>query len=63
MILWPVEFGALTQLWAATSPEGLNMSGKFLWPWAREGCMPWTATSLELQAKIWEWCETQIQNL
>ncbi|PPQ73482.1 hypothetical protein CVT26_010184 [Gymnopilus dilepis] len=36
-ILYPAHYGALTQLWAGTSPEGAELNGKFLIPWARVG--------------------------
>ncbi|GAA5907939.1 hypothetical protein JCM6882_001533 [Rhodosporidiobolus microsporus] len=37
LFLYPPPMGALTQLWGATSPEGANFQGKYLWPWARMG--------------------------
>ncbi|GAA5907942.1 hypothetical protein JCM6882_001534 [Rhodosporidiobolus microsporus] len=36
-LLHPPPMGAFTQLWGATSPEGANFQGKYLWPWARMG--------------------------
>jgi retinol dehydrogenase-12 len=55
--------GALTQLWAATSPTGVGMNGKYLWPWAREGKMPGAAKNLKRQQEVWAWCEEQVREI
>ncbi|KAF8910755.1 hypothetical protein CPB85DRAFT_678278 [Mucidula mucida] len=34
-LVYPAEYGALTQLYAGTSPEGKDFDGKYLGPWAR----------------------------
>jgi retinol dehydrogenase-12 len=62
-IVHPTHFGALTQLWAGTSSEGLNMNGKYLWPWAREGKAPAAASDLKVQAEVWAWCEEQVRDV
>lgn len=36
-MLHPTAMGAITQLWAGTSPEAVNLNGKYLVPWACEG--------------------------
>jgi retinol dehydrogenase-12 len=58
-----VPMGALTQLWAATSPAGVGMNGKYLWPWAREGKMPGAAKNLKRQQEVWAWCEEQVREI
>lgn len=63
MIVYPPHLGALTQLWAGTSSDGLGMNGKYLWPWAREGKMPVSAQDLKLQEEVWAWCEEQVKDL
>lgn len=37
VVLHPTAMGAITQLWAGTSPEAVNLNGKYLVPWACEG--------------------------
>ncbi|KAH7317998.1 hypothetical protein B0J17DRAFT_634012 [Rhizoctonia solani] len=37
LICYPASYGALTQLWSGTMPEGEKHNGKFLIPWARIG--------------------------
>jgi retinol dehydrogenase-12 len=59
----PADFGALTQLWAGTSPEGRNMNGKHGWPWAREGKAPEAAGDVQLQDQVWAWCEEQVKDI
>ena len=55
--------GALTQLYAATAPEALEMNGKFLIPWARVGKVAKAAKDPELARKLWEWCEEQVKDV
>ncbi|KZT60045.1 NAD(P)-binding protein [Calocera cornea HHB12733] len=46
--------GALTPLYAGTSPEALNMGGAYFWPWARVG-IPRADTRDEKQwRRVWE---------
>ncbi|KAI0066977.1 NAD-P-binding protein [Artomyces pyxidatus] len=53
-ILYPTPYGALTQLWAGTSPETVDFNGKFLIPWARVGeCRP-EANDPEIGRRLWE---------
>jgi hypothetical protein len=61
MITYPARHGALTQLWAGTSPEGLSFNGKYLWPWARIGKAPAQAQDEKLQEEVWKWLEEQVK--
>jgi len=64
--LWswhPVEKGALTQLWAATSPEGLALNGKALGPWCRVRPEIPRAEDDKLGDRLWEWLEEQVNDL
>ncbi|KAI0738885.1 hypothetical protein C8Q80DRAFT_216545 [Daedaleopsis nitida] len=55
--LYPVSLGALTQLYAGTMPEALNMNGEFLIPWARLGrCRP-EMYDEEYGQEVWKWIE------
>ncbi|KAJ6465014.1 hypothetical protein C8R45DRAFT_1055709 [Mycena sanguinolenta] len=49
--------GALTSLYAATSPETLNANGKYLIPWARLGKANSSTHDAELGTKLWAWLE------
>jgi len=53
----PDPLGALTPLYAGTSPETLDMGGKYFWPWAREG-IPRVDLKDETQwRRVWEFVE------
>ncbi|KAJ7137623.1 NAD-P-binding protein [Mycena crocata] len=54
---YPMEYGALTQLWAGTSSEGATFNGKYLIPWARMGKMPDTALTPGASEALWTWLE------
>jgi retinol dehydrogenase-12 len=55
-MLWPVELGALTQLYAATEPSALQHKGGYLRPWARVG-EPHEGTKNEAEQKeMWDYC-------
>jgi len=62
-ILRPVSFGALTQLWAGTSPEGLELNGKYLVPWARIGVPNPITEDPKLAEELWKWMEEQVENI
>ncbi|KAG8742088.1 hypothetical protein FRC10_002024 [Ceratobasidium sp. 414] len=59
LILHHASYGALTQLWAGTMPDGEQHSGKFLIPWARVGDAGAFARDEELAEKLWAWLEEQ----
>ncbi|KAF8810940.1 hypothetical protein BYT27DRAFT_7208949 [Phlegmacium glaucopus] len=54
-LIRPVSYGALTPLWAGTSPEGTGLNGKYLIPWARVGQPTSIASDLKLSAELWTW--------
>ncbi|KAI0318779.1 NAD(P)-binding protein [Amylostereum chailletii] len=58
-LLYPASLGALTQLWAGTSPEGAEFNGKYLVPWARVGKANPATQDPEEGEKLWEWLEEQ----
>ncbi|KAG8992134.1 hypothetical protein FRB94_011996 [Tulasnella sp. JGI-2019a] len=53
LTLYPAPFGALTQLWAGTSPETKDLNGKWLIPWARVGKMG-VDKDLKIGEKLWD---------
>ncbi|KAK7435109.1 short-chain alcohol dehydrogenase [Stygiomarasmius scandens] len=62
-ILYPPEFGVLTQLWAGTSPEAAHFNGKYLKPWAREGESSAASRNREYGEELWNWMEEQVQHI
>ncbi|KZO94649.1 NAD(P)-binding protein [Calocera viscosa TUFC12733] len=53
----PDPLGALTPLYAGTSPEAADLGGRYFWPWARVG-IPRKDTNDEAQWKrVWEFVE------
>ncbi|KAK0464215.1 uncharacterized protein EV420DRAFT_1515391 [Desarmillaria tabescens] len=62
-ILYPAPYGALTQLYAGTSPEGADFNGKYFIPWARLGT-PNPASQDEQKGKqLWDWLEDQVKDV
>jgi len=62
-ILYEPLLGALTQLWAGTSPEGASMNGKYLRPWARVGAAHPDSQDPELGKQLWTWLEEQVEKV
>ncbi|KAG8803494.1 hypothetical protein FRC18_007297, partial [Serendipita sp. 400] len=54
--------GALTQLYAANSPEAQKLSGKYLVPIARVEEPLAIANDQELAKKMWDWCENELRS-
>ncbi|CCA74447.1 related to Oxidoreductase, short-chain dehydrogenase [Serendipita indica DSM 11827] len=61
-IAYPVEYGALTQLYAANTPEAKELSGKYLEPVAKVTAPSSLATDPELAKKLWEYCEQELKD-
>lgn len=55
----PAPMGALTQLYAATSPETANATGKWFVPWAREWPHSDQTRNPEVEGQLWEWIQEQ----
>ncbi|KAK7055760.1 NAD(P)-binding protein [Favolaschia claudopus] len=62
MMLYPTPYGALTQLYAGTSEEGVNFGGKYLIPWARQTHRN-PSTNPEWERTLWTWLEEQVADL
>ncbi|KAK0196267.1 NAD(P)-binding protein [Armillaria mellea] len=56
-ILYSTTYGALTQLWAGTTPEALACNGMFLAPWARIGRPNPCTDDPAVAKKLWDWLE------
>ncbi|KZT26842.1 NAD(P)-binding protein [Neolentinus lepideus HHB14362 ss-1] len=61
LLLYPVNYGAITQLYAGTSPQTVDANGKFFVPWAREAQPNPKALDPELGERLWKWCEDQVK--
>ncbi|KAF9219365.1 NAD(P)-binding protein [Gyrodon lividus] len=60
MLLWDVSYGALTQLYAGTSPEADKIGGQYLVPWARIGTPRADTQDPQLGKELWTWLEEQV---
>ncbi|KAJ7485599.1 NAD-P-binding protein [Mycena latifolia] len=62
-MLYPVELGVLTQLYAGTMPKALELSGQYMIPWARVGKAHKDTDDREQAAKLWAWLDEQVKDL
>ncbi|KAH9942254.1 NAD(P)-binding protein [Epithele typhae] len=62
-MLYPASMGALTPLWAGTTPHGLRLGGQYLVPWARLGAAREETQDRQLGRKLWAWLEAQVLDL
>jgi len=63
IITFGPSFGALTPLWAGTSPEGAKLNGKYLIPWAKVGKPRKDSQDPEMGKQLWTWMEEQVANV
>jgi len=63
VITYPVPYGAITSLYAGTSPAAAELNGKYLTAWARVTPPHKRALDPELEEKLWEWCEEQVKDI
>lgn len=62
-MLYPASFGALTQLYAGTSPAAADLNGSYLIPWARVGETQPDARDPKAAEELWKWCEEQVKDV
>ncbi|KAG8214670.1 hypothetical protein J3R82DRAFT_9748 [Butyriboletus roseoflavus] len=60
---YDIGHGALTHLYASTSPAAADLGGKYLVPWARIGPSHKDAHDPKVGQALWEWCEEQIKDV
>lgn len=60
-VFWPAPYGALTQLYAGTTPEGLELSGKYLSPFARLSKSRADTQDEDAGKRLWAWLEEQVK--
>ncbi|EPQ54653.1 NAD P-binding protein [Gloeophyllum trabeum ATCC 11539] len=61
--LYPAPMGALTQLYAGTTPDAAALNGKYLKPWARIGKARKETDDPETARRLWEWLEEQVKDV
>ncbi|KAJ7170180.1 NAD-binding protein [Mycena filopes] len=61
--IYPPAWGALPQLFAGTSPEGVGFNGKFIVPWGRLGPARKDTRDPKLGRELWTWLEEQVQDI
>ncbi|KAH9005390.1 NAD(P)-binding protein [Lactarius hatsudake] len=57
--MYPVSYGALTQLYCATAPAAADANGKFFIPWARLGEPNKAALEPQVGVRLWSWLENE----
>lgn len=62
VLLYEVSQGALTPLYAATSPEAASLNGKYLVPWARVRPPKQETQDPQLGKALWDWLEEQVKD-
>ncbi|KIL55063.1 hypothetical protein M378DRAFT_91451 [Amanita muscaria Koide BX008] len=63
LIFFPTPLGALTPLYAATSPKAESLNGKYLVPWGRVGEPSKKTQDQKVGTQFWEWCEEQVKDI
>ncbi|KAH9053028.1 NAD(P)-binding protein [Lactarius vividus] len=58
-LMYPVSYGALTQLYCATAPSAADANGKFFIPWVRVGEPNKGALEPQVGEKLWSWLENE----
>ncbi|KAJ7472409.1 NAD(P)-binding protein [Mycena galericulata] len=62
-LIYPVEWGAVTQLWAGTAPEAAHLNGKYIAPWGRVARHRKDVDNPEKGRELWAWLEEQVSPL
>ncbi|KIM74375.1 hypothetical protein PILCRDRAFT_80169, partial [Piloderma croceum F 1598] len=58
-----VSYGALTPLWAGVSPEGKDLNGKYLIPWARIASARKDSQDPATGKELWTWLDEQVKDV
>ncbi|KAJ7267271.1 NAD(P)-binding protein [Mycena rebaudengoi] len=61
LMIWPVEWGVLGQLWAGTSAEGELLNGKYIGPWGRIANPKADVNDPQNGDLLWNWLERQVE--
>ncbi|KAF8313622.1 NAD-P-binding protein [Clavulina sp. PMI_390] len=60
-ILYDISYGAINPIYAATTPEALQLNGQYLRPWALPFEPRADLSNEQHQEKLWEWCEGEVK--
>ncbi|KAJ6551225.1 hypothetical protein B0H19DRAFT_164559 [Mycena capillaripes] len=63
LMIWPVEWGVLGQLWAGTSAEGAMLNSKYVAPWGKIRSPREDVNDLINGTELWTWLEEQVAGL
>ncbi|KAB5594051.1 WW domain-containing oxidoreductase [Ceratobasidium theobromae] len=61
LLMYPAHMGAITPLWAATSPAGSDLGGRYAIPWARVGQCESYAEDVDRMKEHWAWIIDQTE--
>ncbi|KAI5118804.1 hypothetical protein M0805_005146 [Coniferiporia weirii] len=61
--MYKASYGALTQLYAGTSPDAKDLNGSFLVPWARVGSAGRGTGDSKTGEELWNWLEEQVKDI
>ncbi|KAJ7489228.1 hypothetical protein FB451DRAFT_685050 [Mycena latifolia] len=60
LLIHPVEWGAVAQLWAGTAPEAAHLNGKYIAPWGRVAKHRRDVDDPRNGSELWAWLEEQV---
>ncbi|KAJ7779263.1 NAD(P)-binding protein [Mycena metata] len=63
ILIHPPAWGAVTQLWAAASPEAAHLNGKYIAPWGKVARHRRDVDDPEKGKELWDWLEEQVSAL
>ncbi|KAJ7182804.1 NAD-P-binding protein [Mycena crocata] len=62
-LIHPVEWGAVTLLWAGTAPETERLNGQYIAPWGRAARHRRDVDDQQKGAELWAWLEEQVAQM
>ncbi|KAF7369179.1 NAD(P)-binding protein [Mycena venus] len=63
ILIYPVEWGAVAQLWAGTSPEAAHLNGKYIAPWGKLAKHRRDVEDPRNGKELWDWLEEQVSSM
>lgn len=63
LVVYDVSYGAITQLYAGTSPDVVGLGGQYFIPWARVGEPRADTQDPQIGKELWSYMEEQVANL